>query len=62
MYDTYMDFVLFYLNILDCVFLVAQMVKNLPAMQKTRVRFLGREVPLKKWQPTPVFLPRESHG
>ena len=35
MYDTYMDFVLFYLNILDCVFLVAQMVKNLPAMQKT---------------------------
>ena len=57
-----MGFVLFYLNILDCVSLVAQTVKNLPAIQKTRVWFLGREVPLKKWQPTPVFLPRESHG
>ena len=28
--------------------LVAQMVKRLPAMQKTRVRFLGREDPLEK--------------
>ena len=28
--------------------LVAQMVKNLPAMQETRVRFLGQEVPLEK--------------
>jgi len=27
---------------------VAQMVKNLPAMQETRVRFLGWEVPLEK--------------
>ena len=25
---------------------VVQVVKNLPAMQKTRVRFLGREDPL----------------
>ena len=34
-------------------------VKNLPATQDTRVRSLGREVPLeKKWQPTPVFLQR----
>ena len=33
-------------------------------MQGTRVRFLGREDPLdeEKGQPTPVFLPGESHG
>ena len=38
------------------------MVKNLPAMQKTWVRSLGREDPLeKKWLPTPVFLPGEIH-
>ena len=29
-------------------FLVAQMVKNLPAMQENRVQFLGREDPLEK--------------
>ena len=28
--------------------LVAQLVKNLPAMQETLVQFLGREVPLEK--------------
>ena len=28
--------------------LVAQLVKNLPAMQETRVRFLGWEEPLEK--------------
>ena len=39
------------------------MVKNLPAMQETWVRFLGWEDPLeKKRQPTPVFLLEESHG
>ena len=38
--------------------LVAQTVKNLPAMQETQVRSLGLEIPWKKlWQPTPVFLP-----
>ena len=37
--------------------------KDLPAVQETRVRFLGQEDPLeKKRQPTPVFLPGESHG
>ena len=36
--------------------MVAQMVKNLPAMWETRV--LWR----RNWQPTPVFLPEESHG
>ena len=39
------------------------MVKNLPAMQETQVQSLGWEDPLEKgWQPTPVFLPGESHG
>ena len=43
--------------------LVAQMVKRLPTMQETRVRSLGQEDPLEKeMQPTPVFLPGESHG
>ena len=41
------------------------MVKTLPAMQETQemqVQSLGQEDPLEKWQPTPVFLPGESHG
>ena len=37
--------------------LVAQMVKNLPAMQETRIQSLGQE-----GKPTPIFLPREFHG
>ena len=42
---------------------MAWMVKNLPAMQEISVRSLGQEEPWRrKWQPTPVFLPRESHG
>ena len=42
---------------------VAQMVKNLPAKQETRVQFLSGKIPWRrKWQPTPVFLPGESHG
>ena len=37
--------------------LIAQLVKNLPAMQETPVQFLGREDPLEKVRvPTPVFL------
>ena len=28
--------------------LVSQMVKNLPAMQETRIQFLGQEDPLEK--------------
>ena len=31
-------------------------------MQERWVQSLGREDPLEKWQPTPVFLPREFHG
>ena len=43
--------------------LVAQMVKNLPAMQETWVQSLGLEDPLEReWLPTPIFLPGESHG
>ena len=34
---------------------------NLPAMQETWVRSLSRAW-RRKWQPTPVFLPRKSHG
>ena len=40
------------------------MVKNLPAMQE-RPRFdpWVRKIPWRrKWQPTPVLLPRKSHG
>ena len=33
-------------------FLVAQMVKNLPAMQETQVQFLGQEDPLEKGMAT----------
>ena len=42
--------------------LVAQLVKNLPAMWKNWVRSLGWEDPLKKGKNIPVFWPREFHG
>ena len=43
--------------------LMAQTVKNLPAMKETWVRSLGWEDPQRrKWQPTPVFLPGEFYG
>ena len=43
------------------------MVKNPPANAgdiETQVRSLHQEDPLERreWQPTPVFLPGESHG
>ena len=42
---------------------MAQRLKRLPAMRETWVQSLGREDPLEKeMQPTPVFLPEESHG
>ena len=42
---------------------MAQPVKSLPAMQETRVQFLGWEDPLEKGKaPTPVFWPGEFHG
>jgi len=44
--------------------LMAQTVKNLPAMQETQIQSLGQEDPLeeKMAKPTPVFLPGELHG
>ena len=43
--------------------LVAQMVKNLPAMQETQVRSLGWEIPWRrKWLSALVFLSGEFHG
>ena len=43
--------------------LVAQTIKNAPAVWKTWVQSPGWEDPLKEGiQPTPVFLPGESHG
>ena len=43
--------------------LVAQVVKNLPAVWETWVQSLGWEDPVEKcMQPPPVFLPGESHG
>ena len=42
---------------------MAHMVKNLPAMQETRVQSLGWEDPLEKGMATTlVFLPGKSHG
>ena len=47
----------------QCTSLVAQMVKNLPAMQETRLDPWISKIPWRKeWQLTPVFLPGEFHG
>ena len=42
--------------------LVAQMVKNTPAMQETRVRCLGWEDPLEKGMATHSSILGEFHG
>ena len=43
--------------------LVAQRLKCLPGMQETRVRSWVGKIPWRrKWQPTTVLLPGESHG
>ena len=45
------------------VSLVVQTVKNLPAVWETRVDPWVGKIPWRRvWQPTPVFLPGESHG
>ena len=42
---------------------MAQMVKNLPAVQETMVQSQGREDPWRReWLPIPVFLLGEFHG
>ena len=44
-------------------FLVALIVKDAHAVLEAQLSSLGREDPLgRKWQPTPAFLPRSSHG
>ena len=43
--------------------LVAQMLKNLPAMLETQVWSQVRKIPWRrKWQPTVAFLPGKFHG
>ena len=43
--------------------LMAQMVKNLPAMQDSGFNpWVGKSPWRRKWPPTPVFLPGEFHG
>ena len=42
--------------------LVAQVVRNLPALQETWVQSLGWEDPLGWEEHTPVFFPGGSHG
>ena len=43
--------------------LVAQTVKNLPAMRETWIDPQVEKVPWgREWLPTPVFLPGELHG
>ena len=50
--DAIISFFLWLSSLPVCVFahasLIAQLVKNLPAMQETPVRFLGGEDPLEK--------------
>ena len=42
---------------------LAQTVKNLPAMQETRFNPWVGKIPWRRdWQPSPVFLPGQSHG
>ena len=53
-------------DVLSGTSLVAQMERNLPAMQETRVRWFDPCVKRIPWrrelQPTPGFLPGEFHG
>ena len=43
--------------------MVAQMEMNLPAVQETGFDpWVGKSPWRREWQPTPVFLPGESHG
>ena len=39
------------------------MVKNPPSLQESRIHSLSGKSPCeRKWQPTPVFLPRKYHA
>ena len=47
----------------DKASLVAQTIKNLPAMQEDRVQSLVGKISWRReWLPSPVFLPGELHG
>ena len=42
---------------------MAQLVKNLPAMQETQFDSRVGKIPWRRaWQPTSVFLPEKPHG
>ena len=50
-------------GLVDLVSLVAQMVKNVPAMWETWVQSRVGKIPWRReWQPIPVLLPGEFHG
>ena len=61
-----LDYIKHSLNVLShekLAYLVAQTVKNPPAMQETWVWPLGWKIPWRRERlPTPVFWPGESHG
>ena len=46
--DSVFLYIILHLNLLQCASLIAQLVKNLPVMQETLVRFLGLEDLLEK--------------
>ena len=52
--------IIFFLFCIGVASLVAQMVKNLPAMQETQVPSLGQEDPLEKGMDIPGFLLKNS--
>ena len=58
--------ILFLYILIQIMFCIAQTVKNLPAMQETRVQSLGQENTLENGyytrMATLVFLPGELHG
>ena len=57
------DFYLLKITQFNSPSLVAHRLKRLSGMWETRVQSLGQEDPWRrKWNPTPLFLPGESHG
>ena len=53
-------FTLYWSRVHEQASLVAQLVKNLPAMQETLVQFLGQEDPLEKGEATCSSIPGGS--
>ena len=49
------------MEILHGASLVAQLIKNLPAVRESGFNsWIGKTLWMRAWQPTPVFLPVES--